>query len=171
MAAPATTRIVLNDEPVVANDYAGVVTRGVALAIDVALVEGTLLVIAGLLALIASAVGGVEFGPVATVVSAVAWGLITAGYFVVGWSTAGQTLGMRAMELSVLTEHELVPPGVFRSMCRVVLLGLCIVVFFLGFVPVLFDGRRRGVHDLLARTVVLHADSVPTAGLRTHEPG
>jgi uncharacterized RDD family membrane protein YckC len=171
MAAPATTPTVLNDEPVVANDYAGVVTRGVALAIDVALVEGTLIVIAGMLALIASAVGGVDFGPVATVVSALAWALITAGYFVVGWSTAGQTLGMRAMELSVLTEDRLVPPGVLRSMCRVVLLGLCILVFFLGFVPVLFDRRRRGVHDMLARTVVLHVDSVPTAGLRTHDLG
>lgn len=172
MAAPATTPVVLNDAPVVvATDYAGVVTRGVAIAIDVALVEGSLLLIAGMLALIASAVGGLHMGPVATIISAAVWALITAGYFVVGWSSSGQTLGMRAMELSVLTEDTMVPPGVFRSMWRVVLLVLCIIPFFLGFVPVLFDARRRGAHDMLAKTVVLHVDSVPTAGLRTDDLG
>jgi uncharacterized RDD family membrane protein YckC len=44
---------------------------------------------------------------------------------------------------------------------RVVLLVLCIIPCFLGFVPVLFDARRRGAHDLIARTVVLHVDAVP----------
>ena len=56
MAAPATTPVVLNDEPVVANDYAGIVTRALALAIDVAIVEGGLLLVAGMFSLIASLV-------------------------------------------------------------------------------------------------------------------
>lgn len=161
MAAPATTPVVLNDEPVVANDYAGLVTRAVALAIDAAIVEGSLLLVAGMLSLIASLFGGVQFGPVAKVISAAAWLLISGAYFVIGWATAGQTLGMRAMELSVLTEHNLMPPGMLRSTWRVILLVLCIIPCFLGFVPVLFDARRRGAHDMLARTVVLHVDAVP----------
>jgi uncharacterized RDD family membrane protein YckC len=161
MAAPATTPVVLNDEPAVAADYAGVVTRAIALGIDAAIVQGALLLIAGMLALIGALVGGVEFGPVAKVLTATGWALITAGYFVVGWSTSGQTLGMRMMELSVLTEARLVPPGFWRSVLRVVLLVLCIIPCFLGFVPVLFDARRRGAHDLIARTVVLHVDAVP----------
>jgi uncharacterized RDD family membrane protein YckC len=35
-------------------------------------------------------------------------------------------------------------------------LGLAIVPLFLGFVPVLIDRRRRGLHDFLAGTVVLY---------------
>jgi uncharacterized RDD family membrane protein YckC len=161
MAAPATTPGFLNDEPVVAADYAGVVTRAIALGMDAALVQGALLLIAGMFALIGSLVGGVDFGPVAKVLTASGWVIITAGYFVIGWSASGQTIGMRVMELSVLTEDKLVPPGVWRSLARVVLLVLCIIPCFLGFVPVLFDARRRGAHDLIARTVVLHADAVP----------
>jgi uncharacterized RDD family membrane protein YckC len=160
MAAPATTAGDLN-EPAVAADYAGLVTRAIALGIDAAIVQGALLLIAGMLSLIASLVGGVEFGTVAKVLTAVGWVVITAGYFVVGWSTAGQTLGMRAMELSVLTADALLPPRPLRSLVRVVFLALCILPLFLGFLPVLFDRRRRGLHDMVARTVVLHADAVP----------
>jgi uncharacterized RDD family membrane protein YckC len=160
MAAPATTAGDLN-EPAVAADYAGLVTRAIALAIDAAIVQGALLLIAGMLSLIASLVGGVEFGTVAKVLTAVGWVVVTAGYFVVGWSTAGQTLGMRSMELSVLTADALLPPRPLRSLVRVVFLALCILPLFLGFLPVLFDRRRRGLHDMVAGTVVLHADAVP----------
>jgi uncharacterized RDD family membrane protein YckC len=116
--------------------------------------------VAALLSLITSLVGGVELGTVAKVLAAAAWVLITAAYFVIGWSTAGQTVGMRAMELSVLTESTLLPPRPLRSIVRVVMLGLCILTLFLGFLPVLFDRRRRGLHDMVARTVVVHADAV-----------
>jgi uncharacterized RDD family membrane protein YckC len=160
MAAPATTAGDLN-APAVAADYSGLVTRAIALAIDAAIVQGALLLIAGMLSLIASLVGGVEFGTVAKVLTAVGWAVITAGYFVVGWSTAGQTLGMRAMELSVLTADALLPPRPLRSVVRVVFLVLCILPLFAGFLPVLFDGRRRGLHDMVAGTVVLHVDAVP----------
>jgi len=37
-------------------------------------------------------------------------------------------------------------------------LVLAIVPFFLGFVPVLFDERRRGLPDFLAGTVVKYED-------------
>ena len=50
-------------------------------------------------------------------------------------------------------------PGFGRSVLRVVLLGLCIVTLFIGFLPVLFDNRRRGVHDMVARTVVVYDDA------------
>ena len=46
-----------------------------------------------------------------------------------------------------------------RSVVRVIGLGLAIVPLFLGFVPVLIDARRRGLHDFLAGTVVLYAGS------------
>jgi uncharacterized RDD family membrane protein YckC len=76
-------------------------------------------------------------------------------YFVLFWSTAGQTPGMRLMGLRVLTSGGTYP-GVIRSLVRVIGLGLAIVPLFLGFLPVLVDRRRRGLHDLVAGTVVLY---------------
>jgi uncharacterized RDD family membrane protein YckC len=35
-------------------------------------------------------------------------------------------------------------------------LGLAIIPFFAGFIPVLFDHRRRGLPDYLAGTVVVY---------------
>jgi uncharacterized RDD family membrane protein YckC len=52
-------------------------------------------------------------------------------------------------------------PHFVRSLVRVVMLGLCIIVAFAGFIPVLFDRRRRGVHDMVARTTVLYEPDDP----------
>jgi glyoxylase-like metal-dependent hydrolase (beta-lactamase superfamily II) len=50
------------------------------------------------------------------------------------------------------------PQSVGRALVRLVGLLLAIVPLFAGFLPVLFDARRRGLPDYLARTVVLYAD-------------
>ena len=135
--------------------FAGIATCAVALAIDAAIVEGSLLVTAALLSLVGQLVGGVHLAPVAKLLAASAWAVGTAAYFVVFWSAGGQTPGMRAMRLRVATADGR-PPGTSRSIVRVLWLGLCILPAFTGFLPVLFDECRRGVHDLVARTVVLY---------------
>jgi uncharacterized RDD family membrane protein YckC len=78
-------------------------------------------------------------------------------YFVLWWSTTGQTPGMRLMGLRVLDPaggH----PGIPRSCLRLIGLVLCIVPLFAGFLPVLVDDRRRGCHDMLAGTVVVYVE-------------
>ena len=137
--------------------YAGIATRAIALAIDTVVVEGGILIVAGVLALVGLLVGGIELGTVAKVVAGGIWLLATGAYFVAFWTADGQTPGMRAMHLRVATTTGALP-GLGRSVLRVVLLGLCIVTLFIGFLPVLFDDRRRGVHDMLARTVVSYDD-------------
>jgi uncharacterized RDD family membrane protein YckC len=135
--------------------YAGIATRAVALGMDALIVQGSILVVAGLLSLVGQLVGGVHLGPVAQVVAASAWVVATASYFAAFWTLAGQTPGMRAMRLRVVTADG-GRPGAIRSLVRAVCLGLCIIPAFLGLVPVLFDQRRRGLHDMVARTVVLY---------------
>ena len=44
----------------------------------------------------------------------------------------------------------------FRALIRLGGLVLAIIPLFAGFLPVLFDERRRALQDLLARTVVIH---------------
>jgi uncharacterized RDD family membrane protein YckC len=146
-------------QPVVtasAAPYAGIATRAVALAIDVAIAQ--LVVFAGgaILALVGSLVSDVRLDTLGKILAAGAWVAVVGSYFVLFWSTAGQTPGMRLMALRVMTADG-VHPGVARSVVRVIGLGLAIVPLFAGFLPVLVDARRRGLHDLLAGTVVRYA--------------
>jgi uncharacterized RDD family membrane protein YckC len=136
--------------------YAGIATRAVALAIDAAIVNVIVLAGGAILALIASLVADVRLDTLAKALTGVVWIAAVGAYFVLFWTTAGQTPGMRLIGLRVMTSHG-GRPGVMRSLVRVVGLGLAIVPLFLGFVPVLVDGQRRGLHDLLAGTVVLYA--------------
>ena len=87
-----------------------------------------------------------------------AWAVVVVVYFVGFWSTTGQTPGMRVMRLRVLADSSGGPPTVWRSIVRLIGLVIAIIPLFAGFLPVLVDDRRRGIHDMLAGTVVEHAD-------------
>ena len=78
--------------------YAGIATRAVALAIDAALAQAIVFVAGAVFALIASLVGdNIKFTTLQAVLAAVAWVVIVGFYFVLFWSTTGQTPGMRTM--------------------------------------------------------------------------
>jgi uncharacterized RDD family membrane protein YckC len=150
--------------------YAGVATRAVALAIDAAVAHVIVFTGGAILALVGSLVGDVRLDTLGRVLAATAWVAVVGTYFVLFWSTAGQTPGMRLMALRVMTRRGR-HPGVMRSVVRVVGLGLAIAPLFLGFLPVLFDARRRGLQDLLAGTVVLYAErDLPPAAERAAVP-
>jgi uncharacterized RDD family membrane protein YckC len=137
--------------------FAGVATRAVALALDVALVHVFVLVGVGLLGLVASLVGDLRSDWLVAALVGAAWALSVTVYFILFWSVTGQTPGMRAMRLRVVAEDG-EAPSLGRALVRLVGLLLAIVPLFAGFLPVLFDARRRGLPDYLAGTVVLYAD-------------
>ena len=136
--------------------FAGIVTRALALAVDVAATIGIHLLLVAVVALVASLVGGLRPQWLVGMLIGLAWILIAGGYFVLFWSTTGQTPGMRLFRLRVSSRGAV--PSVGRSIVRMVGLVLAIVPFFLGFAPVLFDERRRGLPDFLAGTVVEYDD-------------
>jgi uncharacterized RDD family membrane protein YckC len=137
--------------------YAGLATRALGLAVDVAIAQVIVFAGGAVIALVFSLVGGINIDTAfEKLLAAAAWGLVVGFYFILFWSTAGQTPGMRLMALRVMDESR-GHPGVWRSTVRLIALGLCIIPLCAGFIPVLFDDRRRGVHDMLARTVVVYA--------------
>jgi len=156
MVAQAPTAHDVSFHPV---PYAGVATRAVGLTADSLIVQGGLLILAAMTSLVAQLVGGVHLGTVGKLIAASAWAIITATYFVTFWAVDGQTPGMRAMHITVTKADDDAPPGFVRSLIRVVGLTLCILSLGLGFVPVLFDSRRRGLHDLLSGTVVRYTET------------
>jgi uncharacterized RDD family membrane protein YckC len=140
--------------------YAGVATRALGLALDVAIVHVIVFAGGAILALIASLVGDLKLDTVGRIICAVAWAGAVATYFVTFWSTVGQTPGMRVMDVRVTTAGgEL--PGFWRSVVRVVGLALAIIPLFAGFLPVLVDDRRRALQDFMAGTVVIHGGLEP----------
>ena len=138
--------------------YAGIATRALALAIDVAIVQVLVFTAAAVIGLVGSLVGEFQLDTVGRVLAAAAWALAVGAYFVTFWSTVGQTPAMRMMDIRVLAADG-EPPGLGRSIVRLIGLGLAIIPVFAGFLPVLVDDRRRGIHDMLAGTVVEHGDS------------
>jgi len=139
--------------------YAGLVTRALAILTDAAVTLVLYMSVVGAVALVASLVGGLRPEWLVGVLLGGGWLLLAGAYFVFFWSAAGQTPGMRLLRIRVRTEPG-GNPSVGRSILRLVGLVLAIVPLFAGFVPVLFDSRRRGLADYLARTVVLY-DSHP----------
>ncbi len=139
--------------------YAGIATRGIALAIDAAIANGGVLLIAALLSLVTSLVGDLHPQWLVALLAAAGWLIALIAYFSLFWTTTGQTPGMRLMELRVIDARG-DPPHFFRAVIRVVFLGLAIIPLFAGFIPVLFDARRRALQDMVARTTVIHSPAM-----------
>jgi uncharacterized RDD family membrane protein YckC len=143
--------------------YIGLMTRGIAFVIDAALISLVAFLVGAAIALIGSlfhfphhaktllaVIGGAAYVP---------W---AAGYFVGFWSATGQTPGDRVMQIRVLTAHlERVKP--IRGIVRCFGLILATVPLFIGFLPIPFDKRRRGLADWLAWTVVVDAPGISIA--------
>ena len=122
--------------------------------VDVALAELAFVVVAGAIALVAGLAGGLHTGPLAAALAGAGWFVAAAIYFVAFWSIVGQTPGMRLVGVRVVTAAG-TPPSALRALVRFAGLILAIVPLFAGFLPALFDGRRRALQDYLSGTVVL----------------
>ena len=92
--------------------------------------------------------------------AAAGWTLVSGTYFVLFWTAAGQTPGMRLMRLRVSDDRGQAP-SLGRSVVRFFGLLLAIVPLFAGFLPVLFDERRRALQDFMAGTTVFYVDREP----------
>lgn len=145
--------------------YAGLGSRGIALAVDAVLANLLFVVGAALVQLVASLFGGLRPHWLAGTIAGFAWFLVVTGYFVTFWSTTGRTPGMGLMHLRVRDRHG-TAPGVVRSIVRFVGLVIAIVPLFAGCLPALVDDRRRALQDFLAGTVVVYADDAQLPSAR-----
>jgi uncharacterized RDD family membrane protein YckC len=135
--------------------YGGIATRAIALATDAAVTIVLFMSVVGTAALISSLVGGLRPAWLAGALLASGWMLLVGMYFVLFWSSAGQTPGMRLMHIRVRGPGG-APLSLGRAIVRLVGLVLSIVPLFIGFVPVLLTERRKGLADFLAGTEVLY---------------
>jgi uncharacterized RDD family membrane protein YckC len=154
-AAPAVVAVSVDSAP--SRRYVGLITRALAFAIDAAIVNAVAIVTAAVVSLTFSVVTVPnEVQVVVAAVGGVVYLLWTAGYFVTFWATTGQTPGSRVLRIRVIpASGERLPPR--RALVRFIGLTLAVIPLFAGFLPILVDDRRRGLQDMLARTVVVDA--------------
>ncbi len=78
---------------------------------------------------------------------------LAAAYLAAFTACGGQTLGKMALGVRVVADDGAVPPGAAALRAVTSLAGAALAG--LGFLPALFDGDHRGVHDRLAGTRVV----------------
>ena len=83
--------------------------------------------------------------------------VIDAIYFAVFWSSVGggSTPGMRALGLRVIGADG-GPISLGRAFLRVIGLYVAAIILLIGILMVAFTERKRGLHDMIAGTYVVH---------------
>ena len=133
---------------------AGLASRTTAFAVDLALAQISFLLVSALVGLVVALVGDLRPAWLFGAIAAAGWVFFVGAYFACFWSLAGQTPGMRLTALRVVGPGG-APPGFVRSVVRFVALLVAIIPMCAGLLPILFDGRRRGLQDFVAQTVVM----------------
>lgn len=75
-------------------------------------------------------------------------------YHVLLWSWRGQTVGMMAVRIKLLTRRG-GPVSLGRSALRLLVYPASVLPLLAGLIIALFDRERRTLHDLLAGTIVI----------------
>jgi uncharacterized RDD family membrane protein YckC len=138
--------------------YEGLVTRAIAFSVDAALINLAAILVGLAVGLTASVLGVSE--SVETVLLAcggVAFLAWTTAYFVTFWATTGQTPGNRLLKIRVCRADDGAVLRPRQALLRLACLALAAIPLFAGLLTILVDDRRRGLHDMLAGTVVVDA--------------
>jgi uncharacterized RDD family membrane protein YckC len=147
--------------------YEGLVTRTIAFALDAALINAAAIMVGlavGLAASVLKTPDGVDKALFAA--GGIVFVIWTAVYFVTFWSTTGQTPGNRVLQIRVCRAEDESPLRVRQALWRLIWLALAALPLFAGLLPILVDDRRRGLHDMMARTVVVGAPRAVVASPR-----
>lgn len=149
------------------SDYAGLVTRAIALALDAAVVWASAGAVGVTVGLGVSLLHLPSKADAAIAAFLAALGLLwSVGYFVFFWSSTGQTPGSRVMSIAVVDRRGRGPLKPRRALVR--FLGLCLAVIPLGagIAIMLWDSRRRCLQDRIARTIVVYVpQDAPSASV------
>jgi uncharacterized RDD family membrane protein YckC len=146
--------------------YAGFASRFAAFVVDLLVLSGIFELALAAINFTASIVTGKDIaynrGNLWVVIAYLAWGFI---YFAHFWGLNGRTAGGALFGLQVLTEDGYDVSG-GRAIARTLAFPLSFLILGLGFLGILLDGRRRALHDIIARTVVVYSWDARAARLR-----
>lgn len=101
-------------------------------------------------------------GAVNTIVGLFTTGVLTVSirmfvpllYYAYFYSTSGQTLGKKALRLRVVRSDGQ-PLNVYTGVLRAIGLWASTFLLGIGYILVLFDKQKQGLHDKIANTLVI----------------
>jgi uncharacterized RDD family membrane protein YckC len=79
-------------------------------------------------------------------------------YFPYFWKSSGQTPGMKMMGIRVVRDRDGGPLGWGAAILRLIGYAISSMVFYIGFIWILIDKRKRGWFDLIAGTCVIKGE-------------
>ncbi len=152
-------------------NQAGLATRAMAFAVDIALLFGFFSIVTGLFSSIIPTIFGDRsegLSPLAIVLVSIMGFTLGAGIFVTFWTLIGQTPGMRFLGIRVQHHGSNVIPF-WTAVWRVLAIPLALIPFGLGFLAILISPMRRGWHDLIAGTEVIYDEASAPWSLKPRE--
>ncbi len=85
--------------------------------------------------------------------------LIGIAYYVYFWGTTGATPGKMALGLKVIGTDGTMPIGYVRAFIRYIGYIVSTIVCLLGYVLILVDEQKQGLHDKIASTYVVKSQT------------
>jgi uncharacterized RDD family membrane protein YckC len=98
------------------------------------------------------------FLPVLWILAALGVIAVSLGYFPWYWSHGGQTPGMKLMRIKVVRDQDGGPVTAGPAILRLIGFWISSAVFYIGFIWIFFDARRRGWPDLIGGTIVITSE-------------
>jgi uncharacterized RDD family membrane protein YckC len=148
----------------------GLVTRVLAMALDLALIGIGLSIAWGVLASIIPSIKGGSHGlsTLGLIGVGVLWFVLGGSVFVAFWGLIGQTPAMRLLSIHIEADGKR-EIGLRRAVKRLLAIPLCLIPAGLGFFAILMSPERHGWHDRIAGTTVVYddePDAAPWSSLR-----
>jgi uncharacterized RDD family membrane protein YckC len=125
--------------------------RLIAYIIDIVVTFGIIVVLAIVGGLLAATV------PILSIIPFLAIIVIPLVYFPYYWAKSGQTPGMKQQGIKVVRDRDGGPITMGTAILRLIGYWVSGRVFYIGYIWIFIDKRRRGWHDLIAGTVVVKA--------------
>ena len=132
-------------------EFAGPGARLVGYIVDtiiIAVVITVLAIIAGLL---------VATLPILSIVPFLAIPIVSLVYFPYFWAKSGQTPGQKMMGIKVVRDADGGPVTMGSAILRLIGYWISAFVFYIGYIWIFIDKRKRGWFDLIGGTVVIKA--------------
>jgi uncharacterized RDD family membrane protein YckC len=146
------------DGPAPGVRFAGIGQRIIGYIIDgfvVGILGTVVFFVLGLLAAALSSAGADALAGISALLMVVAFFGIMLLYFPYFWQASGQTPGMKLMRIRVVRDADGGPITWGPAVIRLIGFWVSSFVFYIGFLWVFVDKRRRGWFDLMAGTCVV----------------
>jgi len=83
---------------------------------------------------------------------------VSLGYFPWYWTHGGQTPGMKLMRIKVVSDADGGSLSAGQAILRLVGFWVSSLAFYIGFIWIFIDARRRGWPDLFGGTIVVSSE-------------